>query len=75
MKKVTETYICDICKREDSTVTKINYPVVFHTEQTEGKAVNSYISQEEIDVCDDCLCKICKLDGYGAQGHNDYYIK
>ena len=75
MKKIMEVYVCDICKRKDSTVTPINYPVVFHTEQTEGRSVNPYISQQKIDVCDDCLCTICKLDGYGAQGHNDYRIK
>lgn len=74
MKKVSEIFICDVCKKEDAKMQSINYPVLFTTEQTEGRPVKPYISQQKIDVCEECLSKIIKLQGNGAQGFNNYEI-
>lgn len=72
---VTKTF-CDICKNEIQTTPKsFKYPVIFHTEQTEGRCVKPYISMESLDVCEDCSNKILKLDGWGAQGLNEYKIR
>ena len=75
MKKVTEIYECDICKKQEVKMNSINYPVLFLTEQTEGRSVDPYICQQKIDVCKDCETKIIKLTGMGAMGHNEYKIK
>ena len=74
MRKTVERYFCDICKKE-ADITTINYPVVFHTEQTEGRSCKPYISQEKIDLCFDCLKKSLTIHGLGCQGFNEYEIR
>lgn len=65
------TKICDICRLPKPTQS-VKYPVMFHTDQTEGRARDPYISMETLDVCADCLPKIVKVHGWGAQGYNEY---
>ena len=74
MKKMIEQYFCDICKKE-AAITSVNYPVIFHTDQTDGRAQKPYISQEKIDVCDECRKRLLMLDGWGAQGYNKYEFR
>lgn len=74
MKKIVEQFFCDICGKQ-SEVTKIKYPVVFYTEQTEGRSCKPYIDYQEIDMCAECQDKVLRLKGFGAQGYNDYKIK
>ena len=74
--KVTITKcICDVCKKEVEKVTEVNYPVIFHTEQTEGRSCSQYISKEKLDLCDECAEKVLVLHGWGAQGLNEYSIQ
>jgi hypothetical protein len=56
MKIITEKYRCDICgaECEKLKVKQVNYPVVFYTEQTEGRSCKPYISNQNIDVCNNC---------------------
>lgn len=68
----TELVKCDICGKEDKSCVSINYPVMFFSDQTEGRSCEPYISQEVIDVCDSCIKKIIRVKGYGVQGHNNY---
>jgi hypothetical protein len=75
MRKITETLICDICKTENSNCEQIKYPVLFFTEQTEGKTCDPYISCETIDCCPGCKNKILKVVAHGAQGINRYQIR
>jgi hypothetical protein len=75
MKKVSEIFICDVCNKEEVKMQTISYPVLFTTDQTEGKPRKPYISQEKLDLCSSCLDKIVKLQGSGAQGHNTYKLK
>ena len=43
---------CDICEKETSNGLNINYPVIWFTEETEGRSTSHYISNEKkIDVC------------------------
>lgn len=73
-KEIKTIYKCDLCGKETITAS-ITYPVIFHTEQTEGRSVKPYISKQNLDVCNDCCDKICMIDANGAQGHNFYTIK
>lgn len=74
MRKTIEETYCDICGKK-RPVTEINYPVIFHTEQTEGHIVESYVSQQKLEVCDECNKKILVLHGEGAMGCNKYNIE
>ena len=73
MVSVTKIY-CDICK---STGARQNQrvPVVFTTEQTEGRPTEPHLTTETMDICSACIGKIIAkypLRGSGAQGHNRY---
>lgn len=74
MKKTIDQYFCDICgnmTKEDG-LHRIKYPVIFHTDQTEGRASRPYISLKDIELCHHCFGKALKIHGVGAQGHNTY---
>ena len=73
-KKTIEQYFCDICKKE-AEVIAVKYPVIFHTEQDEGRSVKPYVSPQTIDMCQECLHKALVVHGYGAQGFNHYEIR
>ena len=75
MQKTTIEYYCDICKTKVSNLITINYPVLFTTEQDEGRSVNTpYVSQERLEICSECKNKIIKLRASGCQGYNQYTI-
>lgn len=74
MKKTIEKYFCDVCGKE-ARVQHVNYPVVFHTEQDEGRACPPYIAQKMLELCQDCLLKALVIDGVGAQGINTYTMR
>lgn len=74
MKETIEKYFCDICGKEEKDIKHICYPVIFQTEQTEGRSVKPYIDNTNIDVCPNCCKKILKLSATGAQGYNSYSI-
>ena len=79
---MTKTFIiCDICGNEISAykncVTpqdhKVTVPVIFHTNQEDGRPVEPYISFESIDICNECLMKLTNLHADGCQGYNKYF--
>lgn len=72
MKKAITELFCDICNSKTETLIDIVYPVIFHTEQTEGKYVEPYIYNTKIEVCPNCLKRLCRLSAIGAQGYNRY---
>lgn len=74
MKKTIEKFYCDICGAECESAKQINYPVIFRTDQTEGRSCNPYISNQNIDVCNNCCEQILKLSAVGAQGYNQYTL-
>jgi hypothetical protein len=71
-KTITQTY-CDICKKE-TPITTITYPVFFTTDQTEGRPCKPYISNENIDMCEECKRAALMIEAIGAQGVNEYSI-
>lgn len=74
MKKTTVEVSCDICGKVSDKCENISYPVLFLTEQTEGRSCEPYISNEKFDVCPDCMKKIIKVSAIGAMGYNNYHI-
>lgn len=75
MSRKTVTIVkCDICGKEEN-VRAVKYPVLFTTEQTEGRCCTPYLSYQELDLCDECIDKVVKVKGWGAQGYNHYSLK
>ena len=70
-------YFCDICKKETNYkgCFRVNYPVIFITNQTDGVASKPYIEQKQIDICRDCADKILKITASGCQGYNEYKVR
>lgn len=75
MKKTIEILICDICKKEVEKIKSLTIPVIFHTDQTEGRECKPYISMEKLDICEECATKITNVHGWGAQGYNEYKLQ
>lgn len=71
-KKIIEIIVCDMCGKEDKDCKSLNIPVLFTTDQTEGRAVTPYVTQQPIDMCSGCIEKALTVTGYGAQGYNTY---
>lgn len=71
----TTTLTCDLCKNEVSELETIKYPVVFITEQTEGRSSEPYIDYKQIDLCEDCMKKSLKIIGMGCQGYNTFELR
>ena len=52
--------------------------VVFKTDQNDGSGCKPYLSNENLDVCPECLEKLLDLYpifGYGAQGYNTFKFR
>ena len=73
MKKTTEHYYCDICGEEAQVVT-ISYPVIFHTEQAEGKECTPFVSSTRLDMCVNCQKQALIVHGRGVPGRHKYTI-
>lgn len=71
MEVIKKSIICDCCKLEKPTQ-KVKYPVLFLTEQTEGRSVTPYISYQDLDLCHDCIRTNITISGTGAMGYNEY---
>jgi hypothetical protein len=68
------SHTCDLCK-EPATKLRQCVPVVFTTEQTEGRPCKPHLTMETLDLCEGCLQRItggCPLTAHGAQGCNTY---
>lgn len=74
MKIIKESYKCDICGKEVESAFRINYPVIFTTEQQEGMSCKPYIEQTNLDLCNQCMEKVAKIKAVGAMGNNQYKI-
>lgn len=71
MEIITKQIKCDCCGLPKPTM-KVKYPVLFSTDQTEGRACDPYISMETLDLCVDCIQDSIRIRGAGAQGYNEY---
>lgn len=75
MKK--ETYICNLCGKDEVDKKEQTIQVIFTTEQNEGRATDPYLAMEILDFCD--LCWRDVLEGKavfakGAMGNNRYHF-
>ena len=78
MARVThpDTFTCDLCGRQlaEGDMTHLdNVPVLFTTEQTEGRQVTPYVEQVPLDLCHDCVDHLVNVYAIGAMGYNKYY--
>ena len=72
-------HYCDVCKKEAKVDNK-SLPVIFTTEQTEGRGVKPYLTTSKLDICESCENHIVQGRGnflwaHGAMGYNTYYFK
>lgn len=81
--KTITTVTCDICgceigqfdQSKQEPPKPISVLVWFDTEQTEGRSVTPYLSNESLHLCDDCADKGIMIHAVGAMGFNEYSIK
>lgn len=73
--KHPDTYVCDICGAEFAERRPVNVPVVWTTEQTEGRFCEPYYGVECLDLCEDCADRIHVVEAAGAQGLNRYVFR
>lgn len=70
-------HICDKCGMP-ATLLKVNVPMRFTTEQTEGRPTKPYLEINKMDLCQPCMDRIIDgqpLSASGAQGHNQYIFR
>lgn len=53
----------------------IGFPVVFLTEQNEGRNCEPYVDFVNLDLCMNCARKALNIEAIGAQGYNHYRFK
>jgi hypothetical protein len=75
MRRTITKYYCDLCGVVIQDYAEIKYPIIFHTDQTEGRGCEPYISHERIELCGECMKKVLVLHAWGAQGNNKYEIR
>lgn len=78
MKKIITEYYCDICGCHTDNVEK-DIPVIFLTEQNEGRASTPHFCIEQIILCNSCKNKVFfegnQIFAKGAMGSNIYFFK
>ena len=78
MKKIIAKYYCDVCGEETNNE-EDKLPVIFLTEQNEGRSCYPYLTKNNIVLCDKCK-ETMLMDGKfiyaeGAMGSNKYFFK
>ncbi len=69
-----EIYTCDLCGQE-KPVRPISLPVRWTTEQNEGRPITPVIIMESLDLCDECLDSVTRINASGAQGIKKFEIR
>lgn len=72
--KHPDTFRCDLCGTEmgHNEVFQAKLPVIFTTEQNEGRPSKPYVQMEQLDLCRECLDRYIAVAASGAMGVNDY---
>lgn len=73
--KHPDTYTCDICGTEFDEKRRVNVPVLWVTEQNEGRSVKPYFGTKELDLCEACTDKVHVVEAAGACGVNNYRFR
>ena len=76
-----EIFKCDVCKKEVEELkmhTNYKLPVIFTTDQTEGRSRKPYLDYKKVDICFECYNKMIKerkfVTACGAQGYFEYKL-
>lgn len=75
MKREGAIITCDLCGTEhkEKDITHVKMPVLFTTEQNEGKPVKPYLSTDyTLDLCASCLDRALTIEASGSMGLNRY---
>lgn len=75
MKESIEIITCDLCGSKVDGIVNVSYPVLFMTDQNEGRSCVPYIEEKKLDLCPECLEKSCRITAQGAQGYNIYFMR
>lgn len=73
--KHPDTFKCDLCgtEHEEKDIAHVKMPVLFTTEQNEGKPVKPYVSEDcTLDLCASCLDRALTIEATGCMGFNRY---
>lgn len=73
--KHQDTYVCYICGAEFTERRSVNVPVVWTTEQIEGRPCEPYYGVERLDLCEECADRVHVVEAAGAQGLNCYAFR
>lgn len=74
----TESYSCDVCKKECKHNVWWPLEVIFETEQDEWRWCTPYFEKVTLDLCNDCneiRLSWKYIFATGSQGYNSYYFK
>lgn len=72
--KHPDTFRCDICGTEvdQYAVFHAELPVMFTTNQNDGKPHDPYVDVAHVDLCPDCLDRCVTVEASGMMGVNKY---
>lgn len=74
MKRTIEIYTCDLCGKEGDTY-RVEYPVVFHTDATEGRPCKPHIERRSVDMCIECKAKVLMIQAENSMGQTIYRFR
>lgn len=69
-----DTFRCDICGREVEHAESVTVPVLWKTEQNEGRPCEPYIACERLDLCEECLHSVLAIEAIGCIGNNTFSL-
>lgn len=70
-----DTYVCDICGAGFSEQRSVDVPVLWVTEQDEGRSCDPYYGVETLDLCEACADRVHVVEARGAMGCNTYRFR
>ena len=69
-----DTYKCDVCGKEVEHAVHVTAPVLWKTEQNEGRPCKPYVACERLDLCEECLHSVLAIEASGCMGHNEFKL-
>lgn len=70
-----DTYVCDICGAGFSERRSVNVPVLWVTEQDDGRGCDPHFGVEALDLCEACADRVHVVEASGAMGRNAYRFR
>ena len=69
-----DTYKCDVCDKEVEHAAHVTVPVLWKTEQIEGRPCEPYVACERLDLCGECLHGVLTIEAIGCMGDNEFKL-